>query len=487
MNHDILDQKLHALAAFPNIKAETAAKFGEILKELDDWDLLRINPLRFAEEHGFDRSETMDLFIHGAKIGLFDFVWNMICPSCGGTEYTHNSINEVEEAIFHCSICHFDVPSNLDDQVEVAFMINPSIKKLDINPFKDIDSYHRYFFSPNFERSQPLEDYINDVTHSAALIDPDESKDIVFEAKPGELYRLLSIDLHSAMSMQTTDRQGSGTQSVSVDILPTGFSPNEKVIAPGAVTLRIQNLRNRPTGAILVLSDLPRIQNILERHPSRFRPFLTGKMLLNNQGFRELFRVQNLIPNLKLNIRSLTILFTDLKGSTELYDKTGDAFAYNLVQEHFKILTRSVRRNSGAIVKTMGDAIMATFSLPQEGVNAAVEMINEMQSLNEKLRAEEYELGLKIGLHEGPALAINADERVDYFGQAVNIAARVQGLAKSSEIWITEPIFLANRVPDVFYASGFREEEQSVFLKGIREATTVYKMHRLASGLKPNE
>ena len=94
------------------------------------------------------------------------------------------------------------------------------------------------------------------------------------------------------------------------------------------------------------------------------------------------------------------------------------------------------------------------------------------------MRAEEYELGLKIGLHEGPALAINADERVDYFGQAVNIAARVQGLAKSSEIWITEPIFQASRVPDVFYASGFRDEEQSVFLKGIREATTVYKMHR---------
>jgi class 3 adenylate cyclase len=487
MNHDILDQKLHALAAFPNIKADTAAKFGEILKELDDWDLLRINPLRFAEEHGFDRLETMDLFIHGAKIGLFDFVWNMICPSCGGTEYTHNSINEVEEAIFHCSICHVDVPSNLDDQVEVAFMINPSIKKLDINPFKDIDSYHRYFFSPNFERSQPLEDYINDVRRSVALIEPDESKDIIFEAKPGEFYRLLSIDLHSAIPMQTTDRPGSVTQAVNIDILPTGFSPNEKVIAPGEITLRIQNLRNRPTGAILVLTDLPRIQTILEHNPSRLRPFLTGKMLLNNQGFRELFRVQNLIPNLKLNIRSLTILFTDLKGSTELYDKTGDAFAYNLVQEHFKILTRSVRRNSGAIVKTMGDAIMATFSLPQEGVNAAVEMINEMQSLNEKLRAEEYELGLKIGLHEGPALAINADERVDYFGQAVNIAARVQGLAKSSEIWITEPIFLANRVPDVFYASGFREEEQSVFLKGIREATTVYKMHRLASGLKPNE
>ena len=145
----------------------------------------------------------------------------------------------------------------------------------------------------------------------------------------------------------------------------------------------------------------------------------------------------------------------------------------------FKFRFFSVRRNSGAIVKTMGDAIMATFSLPQEGVNAAVEMINDMASLNAKLRAEDHELVLRIGLHEGSALAINADDRLDCFGQAVNISARVQGLAKSSEIWITEPIFLASRVRDVFNASGFRESEQSVILKVIREATTVYKMHRV--------
>ncbi|MGE5445484.1 MAG: DUF5939 domain-containing protein [Ignavibacteriales bacterium] len=323
MNQDILHQKLHALAAFPNIKADRAAKFGEILKELDDWDLLRINPLRFAEEHGFSPLETVDLFVHGAKIGLFDFVWNMICPACGGVKYSHKSINEVEEKNFHCSICHVDVPSNLDDQVEVAFMINPSIKKLDINPFKDINSYSRYFFSPNFERSQPHEDYIIDVRRSAALIEPDKSQDILFETEPGQLYRLLSIDLHSAVVMETANRASADPKTVNIDIFPTGFSPKEITLSPGTITLRLRNLRKSYTGAILVLTDFARIRDIFEHYPPRMMPFLTGKMLLNNQSFRDLFRIQNLIPNLKLNIRSLTILFTDIKGSTELYDKTG--------------------------------------------------------------------------------------------------------------------------------------------------------------------
>src|SRR5574341_508990 len=390
MNHDVLQQKINTLATFPSIKSRAAAKLGEVLKGFGDWDLLRINPLRFAEEHGFNQSETIDLFVHGAKIGLFDFVWNMICPACGGIEHSHQSINEVEERIFHCSICNIDVPSNLDDQVEVAFMINPSIKRLDINPFKDVDSYIRYFFSPNYQRSKAHQDYIDEAVRSVILLDPDRSQDIIFEPEPGQMYRLLSIDLHSAILMKIANRSNVVPQTVNIDIIPTGFSPKEVTLIRGKTTLHVRNLRKNPTGAILVLTDFPQIYRILERHPSIMRPFLTGKMLLNNQAFRNLFRIQNLIPNLKLNIRSLTILFTDLKGSTELYDKTGDAFAYNLVQEHFKILTDSVRKNSGAIAKTMSDAVMVTFSQPQDAVNASVDMINEMQSLNERLRDEEY-------------------------------------------------------------------------------------------------
>jgi hypothetical protein len=116
--------------------------------------------------------------------------------------------------------------------------------------------------------------------------------------------------------MKTTNQPGVTPQTVNIDILPTGFSPKEVTLVPGEITLRIRNLRKSPAGSILVLKDFDRINRIIERYPSTVRPFLTGKMLLNNQSFRDLFRIQNLIPNLKLNIRSLTILFTDLRGST---------------------------------------------------------------------------------------------------------------------------------------------------------------------------
>jgi len=281
-----------------------------------------------------------------------------------------------------------------------------------------------------------------------------------------------------------TNTQSATAQSLSLSVLPHSLTPKEVMIDAGDVTINVRNLCKTNTGVIHVLTDLPRLRRILQEHPSTFRPFLTGKMLLNNQSFRELFRIQTLKPDLKLRLRSLTLLFTDLKGSTALYDQTGDVFAYNLVQEHYKILTESVRENAGAVIKTMGDAIMATFSSPLDGVKAALEMMDKMGPFNSRLRQENRALGLKIGLHEGAALAVNAEDRLDYFGQTVNIAARVQALAQAHEICVTEQVFQADGVRRAFADKGYQEESRLVSLKGVGQPANVYQLrkHQLKGG-----
>ena len=210
----------------------------------------------------------------------------------------------------------------------------------------------------------------------------------------------------------------------------------------------------------------------MKEHPNTFLPFLTGKMLLNNQTFRSLFKIQNLVTGLKLNVRSLTILFTDLKDSTALYGNIGDVTAYNLIQEHFKVLTGSVKKYSGAIIKTMGDAIMATFSEPADGMRAAFDMITSIRTIKETYGRE---LGLKIGIHEGPALAINNNGSLDYFGQNVNIAARIQGLAEAGEIWFSDSLFEKSSVKEILSDNNYKVETFITALKGLGQKTRVYK------------
>ena len=165
------------------------------------------------------------------------------------------------------------------------------------------------------------------------------------------------------------------------------------------------------------------------------KPFLTAKRMLSNQTFRDVFKADNLNADQRLKITSLTFLFTDLKGSTALYERVGDLAAFDLVRAHFSALLEIIAAEKGAVVKTIGDAVMATFVRPEHALAAGLKMRAAMDRLN--VERGSNDLVVKIGIHEGPCLAVMLNERQDYFGQTVNIAARVQSLSTSQEIHIT--------------------------------------------------
>ena len=148
---------------------------------------------------------------------------------------------------------------------------------------------------------------------------------------------------------------------------------------------------------------------------SRRRPFLTAKRLLTNQVFRDLYGTDTIDVDQRLKITSLTFLFTDLKGSTELYERVGDLVAFDLVRAHFRVLNDIVAGEAGAVVKTSGDAVMATFPTPDRAVAAALRMREAMRDFKDARAGEG--LLLKIGIHEGPCLAVVLDNRQDYFGR----------------------------------------------------------------------
>jgi class 3 adenylate cyclase len=212
----------------------------------------------------------------------------------------------------------------------------------------------------------------------------------------------------------------------------------------------------------------------LQALTSKRRPILNAKRLLSNQTFRDIYRTDTLGVDQRLKITSLTFLFTDLKGSTELYERVGDLVAFDLVREHFRTLNDIVATEGGAVVKTIGDAVMATFLTPDHALAAALKMREAMRRLNETHGRED--LLLKIGIHEGPCLAVNLNERQDYFGQTVNIASRVQGLAVSRSILATAPVVHNPRSASVLGSNGGKPVAQSRALRGVTSEVAVYEI-----------
>jgi class 3 adenylate cyclase len=143
--------------------------------------------------------------------------------------------------------------------------------------------------------------------------------------------------------------------------------------------------------------------------------------------------------------------------------------AYDLVRQHFRVLNEIVASEAGAVVKTIGDAVMATFPTPDRALAAALRM-------RDSVRAIKDDLLIKIGIHEGPCLAVTLNDRLDYFGQTVNIAARVQSLADALAIFATKPVVDNPQVSAMIERGKLKLTEQNAALRGVADRMTVYQI-----------
>lgn len=463
---------LEAAAARSHCDSDALGRFARHLQALPPVRAARINPFQFADAAGVDAETALDLFVHGAKLGLFDLEWGMVCPLCGGITHSVAELDRVAEDSHHCSLCEKDVDSVLDDTVEVSFAYAASGAQLDLH--SDLVTYHDYYTSSSYPYREDWRHYHERHTVADIKLASGETGELPISLEAGQGYRLICLDTHSGAEMLVAEATSAGTaEPVALSLSNAGFSPSEVSVPAGEAALSLTNRSDQAVWLRVLRRDMNDVMAILAKGPAQFAPRLTGKRLLNNQAFRDNFAMQELAPDLKLKLRSLTLLFTDLKGSTALYDREGDLAAYRLVQDHFAALKEVVRHHSGAVIKTMGDAVMAAFPSVNDGTAAAVDMMAAMQGVAGDRHGDE--VGLKVGLHAGPALAINAGQTLDYFGQTVNIAARVQGLADAGEICLTAALNENDGVPALLTQSGFEGRPERARLKGVSAEEQIFR------------
>jgi class 3 adenylate cyclase len=444
----------------------------ELVAKGRDRDLNRINPLAFAAKRGFKADPTIGAFLHAARLGIFEMSWNVLCPGCGGVLAANASLKTIHDDIYDCALCAAGYEPTLDERVEVAFTVSPRVRKIaghDPQSLSPIEYYRQVFWSSgNDLPDEGLEEEFEAATLDVLELPPGQKALLTVLLPEGKVVCFEPVT-HSAHFFVVSGEPTRDRQSLSITYNDLSSPGGSFEMRPGPLRLSIENqasMRVIPT--VWVLSD--RMHDIL----SRRRPFLTAKRLLTNQTFRDLFRADALDIDQRLKILSLTFLFTDLKGSTAFYERVGDLPAYDLVRNHFQVLHDIVANESGAVVKTIGDAVMATFSTPDRAVAAALRMRDGMRSLNEKSGHED--LILKIGIHEGPCLAVNLNDRQDFFGQTVNIASRVQILADSRTIYATEPVVENPLSKELLDHAGIMPHARDVELRGITERVKIYEI-----------
>ena len=312
-----------------------------------------------------------------------------------------------------------------------------------------------------------------------------EKKTAELDLDPG-LLQIRDTNNNTSVTFLINDSQDPGIQTVSLELKDGKFLAEGRSLLPKELTMETCTLQLAQVGQLSSGKVVIEIENLMEKKspiwmihyppdyiPSykRFEPFLSGKMILTTQTFRDLFRSEVVSSSEGIGVQDITFLFTDLKGSTDLYDRIGDLKAYYLVRQHFDTLGRVITRNSGAIVKTIGDAVMATFMNPVDAVKTAIEILQDIKEFNSNISDD---LNLKIGIHRGPSIVVTLNDRLDYFGQTVNITARVQGLAGANEIYVSSDAHNYPGIDEVLKEYDVSSEQAN--LKGVSDQLNVSKV-----------
>ena len=441
-----------------------------LVLEAPDRKLNRVNVLAFAADQGFKEEQTINAFLHGARLGLFEMSWNVLCPGCGGVLDANTSLKTVQSDTYNCTLCAAGYEPTLDEMVEVTFTVSPRVRRIEAhNPHElpPLEYFRQIYWGSGIDLpDEGYEEKVDQFILESLELPPGE-KAVISLQLPAEFVIVFEPVTHTAQFLDVKGEPSRERQALSL-VFDRLHRHSEAIgLRPGPLRIMMENHTD-----LRVLPSICVANEALHTLLGQRRPFLTAKRLLSNQTFRDIYRTDTIDVDQRLKITSLTFLFTDLRGSTELYERVGDLAAFDLVRTHFGILHEIVAAEAGAVVKTIGDAVMATFPTPDRALIAAMRMREAMLGLNKERGSDD--LLLKIGIHEGPCIAVSLNERQDYFGQTVNIASRVQHLATSREIFATSSVLDNPQAAELMTTRGLTPKSHHVALRGITDAMDIF-------------
>jgi class 3 adenylate cyclase len=444
---------------------------ARMVREAPDHALNRMNALDLAAKEGLSEEPVIAALLNAVGLGLFEMTWSVMCPSCAGVLSANKSLKTLDRAQYNCAFCAAGYETTLDNLVEVTFTVSPRLRKIAAHTPDELPAaeyYRQIFWSSAIDLPPDPEKLLAEVTLEMVDLPPGERAILSLQAPAGTLIVFDPVT-HTAQFLDVSGEETGERQNQSVIFNKAQVPVDTVALRPGPLRL---SLENRTDGRVLpaVWTANQALDDLLKRR----KPVLTATRLLTNQTFRDIYRTETLAIGQRLKILSLTFLFSDLKDSTELYERVGDLVAFDLVNEHFRLLQEIIASERGAVVKTIGDAVMATFETPDRAIAAAIRMRQAMSDLGAE--RQHQSLRLKMGIHEGSCLAVTLNGQQDYFGQTVNVASRVQGLAASRSIVVTEQVVENAGARTLLEANGLTPALKRVALTGIADKVSVYEI-----------
>lgn len=435
-NQNALESGIARLRKMP-VEENFALELQRFIATAGEDEVAALRPFEWADAHGLDRHQALRTCLYAVRVGLLNLRWVMMCPNCRVAKNEVASLAQVEQTV-HCDLCGVSYDLNFDRYVELRFAVHPAVR---------VASSDIYCLGGPFRTPHIIEQVTIPAgqTHSFRL-----TREMPVRVRTIGLNHGIDVDENDAGSRFTLSDAGWTADNCS------------NTWPQAAPHLCISNATEVPLAIVLEKRDWD-------------SSAATAAHVTALQEFRDLFSSEVLAPGRQIAVESATLFFSDLSNSTALYETIGDAPAYSRVGSHFEFLMRNITEGGGAVVKTMGDAVMAVFQRPEDAVATAIRVQQHFRYFAETL-SDKGDIKLKIGLHCGPVLAVNSNEQLDYFGRTVNIAARAVGISNGGDVILTGEVWESGEVRSLIEAQNLRSQRFQTTLRGFEASRELVRL-----------
>ena len=401
-----------------------APRLADFLLHASIVALRAVRPLALARSWKVPADDVVELFLAAQRRGIVAMSWDLLCSRCRGAKLSVKNLHELPEGA-HCSSCNIDYGRDFTRNVELTFHPEPWLRPLPKGELCLLG-----------QGSTPHVKFQGEVPARA-------TKNFPLHVGPGPF------------RFRTIEAGGEADVAIGEDgVIPEVTARGDEMILSGG-----------RAGELIAHNDTDRPLIFVVESRAWTSEALTGERVIAMAAFRRLCPEQLLRPGDEVEIGRIAMMFTDLQGSTRLYDDLGDASAYRLVRDHFAFLSERVERHHGFIVKTVGDAVMAAFHDPADAVRAALSIQDEVENFNHG--RSDAGIVLKLGLHGGTCIAVTAGSVLDYFGSVVNTASRLEHQCRGGEVIVSEAVLADAEAREAL--TGRALIEDSATLRGLSE------------------
>lgn len=440
VNDPILLEGGRALVAegFPEVLVE---KFTSHLRSAPVEEVRLMKPYGLADRWQEDRRRVLEMFLEGTKAGLVELRWTIVCPSCCGAKQDSDHLHSIRRE-GSCDACSIGFDNEFDKTVEARFDAHPAIRAAGRDKYCAGGPGNTPHLSAQFR------------------LPPDSRRRVLVRLAAGH-YTVRSPQSHARAELQIDPRHAARAE-IEVEIGEDGIVAGAGQAAPGEIALSIANTISREALIQVQINDWD-AQSV------------SAAEITTIQKFRDLFADEAIEAGQEMSIGRLAFLFSDLEGSTALYEQVGDVPAFALIRSHFKFMKERVEKCRGAVVKTMGDAVMAVFANPKDALQAAAEVQKDAVALLNKSGAD-AKFRIKVGLHAGPCVVVGTNGIVDYFGTTVNLAQRTQAAAHCGDVMMCESFYNEINGREIL-DGGWEIKREDLMLRGFQNPITLLRCH----------